>query len=399
MNRRTLLKAAGVACTSAIAAPMVNRNSFQLFAQSPRKYSAHAIELVHRSTVIDMLNDFGGDWNSVLAPGEKQDKDPWFFDPTLFKAQNFEVFRQSGLTVIHTGVSFPVTNLYEIALKYFASWNGFLAHNSEWLMRIDSPERLNAVKSSGKLGIILGLQNADHFRTLGDIDFFYSLGQRVSQLTYNARNLIGSGSTERNDDGLSDFGISLVQRMNAVGMAVDVSHCGDKTSLDACEFSKAPILIMHSNCRALNPGHPRCKTDEMIKRMAATGGVMGITSFRAFVKNSDPTTIDDVIDHFDHVAKLVGVEHVGVGNDSELQPDDSMSVEDRKRLQAGFKSSYGFREKFYIDGLNHPQRAFDLTEALIRRKYSDNDIEMILGGNFKRALNQIWKPSPGKAAQ
>ena len=126
---------------------------------------------------------------------------------------------------------------------------------------------------------------------------------------------------------------------------------------------------------------------------------MGITSFRAFVKNSDPTTIDDVIDHFDHVAKLVGVEHVGVGNDSELQPDDSMSVEDRKKLQAGFKSSYGFREKFYIDGLNHQQRAFDLTEALIRRKYSDNDIEMILGGNFKRALNQIWKPSPGKAAQ
>jgi len=399
MNRRTLLKAAGAACASAIAAPMVNRNSFQLFAQSPRKYSARAIELVHRSTVIDMLNDFGGDWNSVLAPGEKQDKNPWFFDPTLFKAENFEVFRQSGLTVLHTGVGFAVPNLYEIALKYFASWNGFLAHHSEWLMRIDSPDRLNAVKGSGKLGIILGLQNADHFRTLDDIDYFYSLGQRVSQLTYNARNLIGSGSTERNDDGLSDFGISVVQRMNALGMAVDVSHCGDQTSLDTCKFSKAPVLITHSNCRALNPGHPRCKTDEMIKRMAATGGVMGITSFRSFVKNSDPTTIDHVIDHFDHVARLVGVEHVGVGNDSELQPDDSMSLEDRKKLQAGFKSSYGFREKFYIDGLNHPQRAFDLTEALIRRKYSDNDIEMILGGNFKRALNQIWKPIPGNAAQ
>ena len=399
MNRRTLLKAAGAACASAIAAPMVNRNSFHLFAQSPRKYSARAIELVHRSTVIDMLNDFGGDWNSVLAPGEKQDKDPWFFDPTLFKAENFEIFRQSGLTMIHTGVGFAVPNLYDIALKYFASWNGFLAHHNEWLIRIDSPDRLNAVKGSGKLGIILGLQNADHFRTVDDIDYFYSLGQRVSQLTYNARNLIGSGSTERNDDGLSDFGIAVVQKMNAVGMAVDVSHCGDKTSLDGCEFSKAPILITHSNCRALNPGHPRCKTDEMIKRMAATGGVMGITSFRSFVKNSDPTTIDDVIDHFDHVAKLVGVEHVGVGNDSDLQPDDSMSLEDRKKLQTGFKSSYGFRDKFYIDGLKQPQRAFDLTEALIRRKYSDNDIELILGGNFKRALNQIWKPSHGNAAQ
>lgn len=126
---------------------------------------------------------------------------------------------------------------------------------------------------------------------------------------------------------------------------------------------------------------------------------MGITSFRSFVKNSDPTTIEDVIDHFDHVAKLVGVEHVGVDNDSDLQPDDSMSLEDRKKLQAAFNSSYGFREKFYIDGLNHPKRAFDLTETLIRRKYSDYDIEMILGGNFNRALNQIWKPSAGNAAQ
>ncbi|HEY2913252.1 MAG TPA: membrane dipeptidase, partial [Candidatus Angelobacter sp.] len=124
------------------------------------------------------------------------------------------------MTMIHTGVGFAVPNLYDIALKYFASWNGFLAHHSEWLMRIDSSDRLNAVKGSGKLGIILGLQNADHFRTVDDIDYFYSLGQRVSQLTYNARNLIGSGSTERNDDGLSDFGISVVQRMNALGMAV-----------------------------------------------------------------------------------------------------------------------------------------------------------------------------------
>jgi len=91
------------------------------------------------------------------------------------------------------------------------------------------------------------------------------------------------------------------------------------------------VLVTHSNCRALNPGHPRCKTDEMIKRLAAGGGVMGITSFRSFVKNSDPTTIEDVLDHFDHVAGLVGVEHVGGGNDSELQPDDSMSPEERRR--------------------------------------------------------------------
>jgi membrane dipeptidase len=118
---------------------------------------------------------------------------------------------------------------------------------------------------------------------------------------------------------------------------------------------------------------------------------MGITSFRPFVKNSEPTTIEDVLDHFDHVARLVGVEYVGVGNDSTIQPDDAISADERKKQESYYKPSYGFREKFFIEGLDHPQRAFDLTEGLIRRKYSDDDIEKILGGNFKRALREIWK--------
>jgi len=390
MNRRALLKRAGISCAGLLTAPMLNRNSFQLFAQSSQKYSTRAIDLVRRSTVIDMQNPFCENWTGVLEPIEKPTPDAWFHDPTLFMADDFRTFQRSGLTILQTGTSFALPNNYEVVLKYFASWNGLLAHDSKWLMRIDTPESLETVKSSGKLGIILGQQNSDHFRTLDDVDYFYSLGQRVSQLTYNSRNLIGSGATERADDGLSDFGIAVVQKMNSLGMAVDVSHCGDKTSLDTCEFSKQPVLVTHSNCRALNPNHPRCKTDEFIKQLAKTGGVMGITSFRPFVKNSEPTTIEDVLDHFDHVARLVGVEHVGVGNDSPIQPDDAISPEERKKQESYYKSTYGFRDKFYIEGLNHPERVFDLTDGLIRRKYSDNDIEKILGGNFKRALNHIW---------
>ena len=108
--------------------------------------------------------------------------------------------------------------------------------------------------------------------------------------------------------------------MNKAGMAVDVSHCGDRTTLDAFEISKKPVLITHSNCRALVPGHPRLKTDEVIKKVGEAGSVFGITGVR----------------------------------------------------------------------LNHPKRMFDLTEGLIRRKYSDADIEGILGGNFERVLTQIW---------
>ena len=119
--------------------------------------------------------------------------------------------------------------------------------------------------------MLLGVQNAEHFRTADDVDLFYAAGQRVSQLTYNARNLIGNGSTERRDEGISDFGVAIVERMNKAGMAVDVSHCGDRTTLDAFEVEKRPVLITHSNCRALVPGHPRCKTDEAIRKMARRG--------------------------------------------------------------------------------------------------------------------------------
>jgi membrane dipeptidase len=250
-------------------------------------------------------------------------------------------------------------------LKFFASWNGFIADHTDDMMRIDSAADLERVKRSGKIGVLLGLQNSEQFRRPADVDFFHGIGQRVSQLTYNARNMIGNGSTERRDEGISDFGAAIIERMNTV-------------------------LITHSNCRALAPGHPRCKTDEAIKKMGAAGSVMGITGVRMFVKNDEPTTIEHVLDHFDHVAKLTSREHLGVGSDIDLYGYDAMPPELNRQLRAGYKGSYGFREKIDVEGLNHPKRMYDLTEGLIRRKYSDKEIEGVLGGNFKRVLSQIW---------
>src|SRR6185295_9655511 len=115
-----------------------------------------------------------------------------------------------------------------------------------------------------------------------------------------------------------------IEQMNKTGMAVDVSHCGDRTTLDAFELSKAPVLITHSNCRALTPGHPRCKTDEAIQAVGKAGGVMGITGVRMFVKTSEPTTIEDVLNHFDHVRDLIGPEHLGIGSDVDLYGYDAL---------------------------------------------------------------------------
>jgi membrane dipeptidase len=378
MQRRQLLKAVASAGAAAVFAPMINRGRYRLIAGSKQEYSARAVDLVGRSLVIDMLSPF------------KLGSTTWFSNPDSFMQADFQRFKDSGINAFHIAVGLGGTEAYLNTLRFVASWNGFLANHDRWLMRVDSADDLDRLKGSGKVGVILGVQNSEHFRSPADVDYFHSLGQRVSQLTYNTRNLIGNGSTERRDEGISDFGAAIIERMNKVGMAVDVSHCGDRTTLDACEISKKPVLITHSNCRALVPGHPRCKTDEAIKKMAASGGVMGVTGVRMFVKNDEPTTVEHFLDHFDHIKKLAGVEHLGVGSDIDLDGYDDMPAEENKRLRAGYKGSYGFREKIDIEGVDHPKRIFDLTEGLIRRKYSNSEIESVLGGNFKRVLAQIW---------
>ncbi len=367
---------------------MLNHGWFQLFAESATKYSTRAIDLVQKSTILDMLNPFT--LIGVLAPLKGDKRPTWFRNPETFTLPDFQRFKESRIDVMNVAVGTVGPNAYDQVTSFIGHWNGFIAHHTDKLMRVDDAQSIDAAKSAGKIGIIIGLQNSEHFRTPDDVDLFYQLGQRISLLTYNSRNLIGNGSTERHDEGISDFGISIIERMNKVGMAVDTAHCGDRTTLEAFEISKAPVLITHANCRALNPEQPRCKTDEAIRKMAEKDGVMGITGVRNFVSPKEPTTIENVLDHYDHVAKLVGVEHVGVGSDIDLDGYDALPEDYRKWLHSLYKSSYAFREKDDTDGVNHYKRMFDLADGLIRRGYSDANIELILGGNFRRVLGKIW---------
>jgi membrane dipeptidase len=378
LTRRDLLARAGLAWAGLAAAPMLNLKRYRLSARSPAQYSERAVRLVRESTVIDMLAPLS------ITP------QPWLADPATFTDADFEKFRGSGINVFHIATGVGGTDPYTNVLRFVAAYNGFIAHHADRVMRVSAVEHLERVNASGKLGILIGIQNADHFRTVDDIPFFLGLGQRVGQLTYNTRNRIGTGAMDRSDGGLSDFGVDVVRKMNEVGMAVDVSHCGDRTTLDAMEVSTRPVLITHSNVRALVPGYPRNKTDEAIRAMARTGGVFGVTSVRSFIRDSEPTTMEHLLDHYDHVARLVGVEHVGVGTDVDLHGYDALPAEARANLGGRYAAQYRFRERIDLEGQDHPLRMYDLTEGLIRRGWSDADIGLILGGNFKRVLAEIW---------
>jgi membrane dipeptidase len=345
-----------------------------------QKYSARAVDLVTDAFPIDLKHALS------LHPGELK---TWLADPDSFDDEVWEAFRNTGLKAIQTTLE-----TVDDALLDYAWHNGFLAAHRDRFVRITGDSDFDAVRNSDRIGMILGSENSIHFKSLDDIDLYYSLGQRISQLTFNSRNLIGNGATERTDGGLSDYGVAVVERMNRIGMAVDLSHCGDRTTLDALDFSKKPVIFTHAVTRSLNPAHPRTKSDEMIRKMAATGGVMGIGFLRVFVRDREPTTIEHALDHFEHVIKLVGIEHVAVGSDISLYGYDALPRELVEASKANLKpGTYKFREKDDIEGLNHPLRIYDLTEGLIRRGYSDENIKLILGGNARRALTGAWSTS------
>ena len=358
ISRRTILRSAALS----LAAPLINRGRFSLFAQSRASYCARTVDLVQRSTVIDMLGLLTLDYRKFSS---------WETDPARFRHTDFVRLQNSGINVFHPAVGYTSGDIYGESLRDITRWNRFIAARPAQFLRIEKAGDFERTKTLGKIGIVIGQQNSEHFRTVEEVDRFYALGQRVSQLTYRG-NRIGGGSSDAKDIGLTLYGAAIIERMNRVGMAVDVSHCADRTTLEAIEASARPVLVTHSNCRSL-VACARCKTDDAIRRMAAKGGVMGVTMVRGFASEAGVTTIEAVLDHIDHIVRLVGVEHVGLGSDVDLDGRDAHPP-----------------NKYDLDGIDYSKKIFDLTEGLVRRNYWSRDIELILGGNFKRALGEIW---------
>jgi membrane dipeptidase len=388
MDRRSALR---TLVLSAAAAPAVLRGRYALFAQSAQEYSDRAIRLVAESPVVDMLCQFRFDDLRVERP---RPPGSWLSDPTAFTEEDFAVYRDSGVDVIALGGG---ASSREGALRFMAAWNGFIASHTDWLTRVDDPRDLAGAGESGKVGIMITCQNSDHFGDVDDVDLFHGLGQRVSQLTYNFQNRLGAGFLEHDDGGLSVFGHRVLERMQEVGMAVDLSHCADRTTLDALDAATRPVIFTHASCRALLPGFLRCKTDEAIRGLARGGGVMGIPFIRFMVAAGPPVTVEHVVDHFEHVARLVGVEHAGIGSDLDIEGYGSPRVPPGEALGPTNQANFERYQAFYtddgyvhIDGLNHPKRVFDLTEAFVRRGWGDDDIRLMLGGNFVRVLSDLW---------
>ncbi|MGD0732536.1 MAG: membrane dipeptidase [Terracidiphilus sp.] len=378
VSRRTFLRRA---IAAAAAAPLARFSC--VVAQPSPKYSDRVMRLMHDSLVIDMLNQF-------LYRFDQEDlKEKWLTQPGAFTEADFLRFKATGVSVYNFGEG---ADDFADAQLLFAKWNTFIAQYPQWLMRINNAADLMRAKDQGKLGILYGIQSSDQFQHLDDVNRCYGFGQRISQLSYNFRSRIADGAFEPFDGGVSEYGGKIIERMNTVGMAVDLGHASDKTKLDAIDISKKPVILSHGNCRALNPGARRASTDEAIRKLAAKGGVMGITDIAFMVKGTEPVTVDDVVDHFDHVRDLVGIEHVGIGSDAGIESNDLGSPTLLKNLLAKADPRYRVHgDHEVVQGLEGPNRMYELTAALVRRGYTDDQLRLVLGGNWARVLKDIWQ--------
>lgn len=273
----------------------------------------------------------------------------------------------------------------EPTLRHFAQQRRYFENRSDLCRIVDSVEDIRAAKRDGKLGIGFHLQGAS---PLGYdpalIDTWYRLGIRWMILCYNTRNPLGDGCHEPENAGLSLLGRAFVAEANRVGMLLDVSHAGIRTSLDIVELSDKPVIASHSSARAIK-NHERNVTDEQIRAIAAKGGVVGINSIGAFLTDDNSSGVGAVMRHIDHIAQLVGPQHVGLGLDTVFYQPFMTKLYDSGPLMA----QRGYPRPPWADV--KPEALPDLVEALDRHGYDETAILGILGENFLRVAAQTWR--------
>ena len=223
----------------------------------------------------------------------------------------------------------------------------------------------------------------------GSVDmvrFYYHLGVRQMVFAYNINNLAGGGCHDE-DLGLTDFGREVVAEMNAIGMVIDCSHCGYRTTMEAMECSDDPVVFSHSNARALRD-HGRNIRDDQALRCAAGGGVVGVNGIALFVGDNDITTAT-ITDHVDYYLDLIGGDHVGIGLDYFHPVDDAPAF-----TETVSDNGHYWPATEYPDGEVRcalPTQIQEIAEEMLRRNHNEKVINGVLGGNFQRIASQVWK--------
>ncbi len=318
------------------------------------------------------------------------------------RQQYLSLWERSGVTVASGTYGGPgsFTEAFEESVKRIAEAHGMVDALDGELILIRETKDIESVYKTGKRGLILDFQDTIPIGTdLERIDVFYHLGVRVVQLTYNLSNLVGDGCTEVHKSGLTYFGREVVQRLNELKMVVDVSHSSEQVGWDAIEISSAPVIITHSSSAAVCY-HDRAKSDKLAKAIADQGGFFGVVVIPGFLQESTEATLDDFARHVEHLVDVMGIDHVGIGNDKAGQgPSTESIVEYPSDILDSRGSSFdwsGFRvqehrmtEEHHIVGYDDFGDWPNLTIKLAERGFTEEELRKLLGLNYLRVFRDI----------
>ena len=315
--------------------------------------------------------------------------------PLLEDPNYIDWYIEGGVTIATPTVGGPVPA--QMSLDLIGYLLEFIRCRDD-LVLIESAQDVYDAKSAGKTGLVFHFQGTDAIGDdLNNVNLFHKLGVRIMQLTYNVDNLIGSGA-QVEDNGLTDFGREFIDRCNDVRVIVDCSHTGVRTTLEAIQASKRPVICSHSNSKQVfETQSDRNINDQQIRAISESGGVVGVVGFPGFISSSSTPSMAKFLLHIDHIVKVGGIDHVSLGID--YYPGQHPIADDHEAIrlfesyvEAGAWSGpdYPRPPHIYPAGIETPKTMPRLTEALLNHGYSEEETKKILGLNLLRVYREVW---------
>lgn len=330
-------------------------------------------------------NAFVLDCNTLASIGSEFDE-----------AAKFQALRDSGITALKSTLG-GANGTFEETVADIAAAQALVERHPDAFIKVRRHADLGRAKPEHTVAVIFSFEAAS---MLGDklerIDLFRNLDVLIMQLSYNHDTPLGHGCLDGETGGVTDLGRQAIARMNALGVALDLSHSNSRTTAEGIALSRKPPLITHAGCRAVFM-HPRNKRDEEMKALADKGGVMGIYMLPFLTPDNRQPTLADYMRHMVHALKVCGEDHVGIGTDTAFftVTDAELKAmkkdeEDRRRQGVG---APGENRPPYIPDINTPRKLERVADALLQHGYSASVADKVLGLNFSRALKEIWTTS------
>ncbi|MGE0769511.1 MAG: dipeptidase [Hyphomicrobiaceae bacterium] len=324
-------------------------------------------------------------------------------DRNILDKRHLPTLRTGGVTVVcdHVGGDAPYGYLpaTRLTTNYLQRFMRALDHTyselqeSEHFILATTTEDIRRAKREGKIAFVICLEGgAPLEEEISYLRNFYRLGLRCIGLTHDVRNGLGDGVKERSAGGLTHFGIRVVEECNRLGIVVDVSHLSDRGTEDALNTSKQPIIASHSNARSVCK-HPRNLTDDLILGIAKGGGVIGFHALDPFISSNPVPTFDDLLRHIMHIGEVGGEDCIGIGPDFMENWDETIFKGAIERASTVNGVPNTKRKWTYPKGIQSNAELPNLTEGLLKKGFTSDQVAKFLGGNFMRVFEQVWKPA------